>query len=175
MHPRPPRGYIVREDTMERLEFQFNPASLLDEKTTKYDETDVQGAWAPHSEFLVGGNRILKLSLRFLARPDYDTSRAVQWLRELQYPVRQADGKTRPPLVLITIGGLTERCQVLRVAVNYNRWAPSMRPVDLLVELELKAWRDIKLPPPKPKKQKEEVPPIPRIEVQKREPVRPGR
>lgn len=164
------KGYMIREDTGERLEFQYNPTFLDDEKTAEYENTNVPGANFPHSEFAGGGDWKFKFSLRFIANGmKYDTSKAVVWLRQLPYAVKHPDGTVAPPKVLLAIGGLIIRCKVTKVTVHYLRWAPTLRPIDLQVDLEMKHWPNVMPPKPAPpsKAKPKAVPVVEKITVQK--------
>ena len=46
----PIKGYLVDADTGERLEFQYNPNSISDEKSTDYATIKIPGMSHPRSQ-----------------------------------------------------------------------------------------------------------------------------
>ena len=49
-------AYLVDVDTGERMEFQYNPNEIVDEKSTAYAAIKVPGMSLPRYQFIAGGH-----------------------------------------------------------------------------------------------------------------------
>ena len=58
-------GYLVDVETRERLEFQYNPSEIGDEKSAKYADIAIPGISHPRHQFISGGNRHITFKLSF--------------------------------------------------------------------------------------------------------------
>jgi hypothetical protein len=51
------RGYIVDVETRERLEFQYNPSDIGDDKSAQFADIRIPGISHPRQQFVAGGGR----------------------------------------------------------------------------------------------------------------------
>ena len=79
----PIKGYLVDADTGERLEFQYNPNSISDEKSTDYATIKIPGMSHPRYQYVAGEPRRIAFKVELFKGP---VKQKVDWLRSLQYP-----------------------------------------------------------------------------------------
>lgn len=98
------QAYLVDVDTGERLEFQYNPNEIVDEKSTAYASIKVPGMSHPRYQFVAGEARRISFKIELFRGP---VKERVKWLQSLQYP--EHDGtmlKNAPHRALFIFGDL---------------------------------------------------------------------
>ena len=145
--------YILELSTMERLEMQFVPDTVTDNRAASYGEVQVVGRNNPHYHF-GGGSDTLSFTIDFHVSEENraDVVRKCRWLKSLAY----ADGSSKaPPRVKLIFGDLyrDDEWIVTSVSTNYslfdtnNNMMPKQAYVDISLSLDpsrnLK-WRDVK-------------------------------
>jgi hypothetical protein len=133
-------AYLVDVDTGERMEFQYNPNEITDEKGTAYAAIKVPGMSHPRYQFVAGEARKITFKVEFFKGPVKDK---VRWLQSLQYP--EHDGtmlKNAPHRVLFIFGDLFPGvvCIVPSVKARFfhlfdqSTLAPQRAEVDITLE-----------------------------------------
>jgi len=133
-------AYLVDVDTGERLEFQYNPNEISDEKSTAYAAIKVPGMSHPRYQFVAGEARKISFKVEFFKGP---VKERVRWLQSLQYP--EHDGtmlKNAPHRVLFIFGDLFPGvvCIVPSVKARFfhlfdqSTLAPQRAEVDVTLE-----------------------------------------
>jgi len=113
------KGYIVDIDSGERLEFQYNPGSITDEKSTSYATIKIPGMSHPKYQYVSGEPRRIAFKIEFFKGP---VKQKVDWLRSLQYPEHVGSMlKNAPPRIIFIFGDLYPgiTCIVKQVKVRY--------------------------------------------------------
>mgnify|MGYP001156676434 CR=1 FL=1 len=97
-------AYLVDVDTGERLEFQYNPNDITDEKSTAYAAVKVPGMSHPRYQFVAGEARKIAFKVEFFKG---QVKENVRWLQSLQYPDHGGPMlKNAPHRVLFIFGDL---------------------------------------------------------------------
>lgn len=97
-------GCIVDVVTHERLEFQYNPDEICDEKSTDFTTIKVPGMSHPRYQYVSGEARIIAFKVSFFKGPVKDK---VAWLQSLLYPQHEKTMlKNAPHKVLFFFGEL---------------------------------------------------------------------
>ena len=65
----PIKGYLVDADTGERLEFQYNPNSISDEKSTDYATIKIPGMSNPRYQYVAGEPRRIAVKVELFKGP----------------------------------------------------------------------------------------------------------
>jgi len=65
----PIKGYLVDADTGERLEFQYNPNNISDEKSTSYAAIKIPGMSHPRYQYVAGEPRRIVFKIEFFKGP----------------------------------------------------------------------------------------------------------
>jgi hypothetical protein len=94
----PIKGYLVDADTGERLEFQYNPNSISDEKSTDYATIKIPGMSHPRYQYVAGEPRRIAFKVELFNR-------------------RTRDNHSVKAFVLHLIKCLVKSCQVMRRGV----------------------------------------------------------
>lgn len=112
-------GYIVDVVTRERLEFQYNPDEITDEKSTDFSTIKVPGMSHPRYQYVAGEARRITFKLSFFKGP---VKQKVAWLQSLLYPHHDKTMlKNAPHKVLFFFGELYPgvTCVVRQVRARY--------------------------------------------------------
>jgi hypothetical protein len=136
-------AYLVDVDTGERMEFQYNPSEIIDEKSTAYAAIKVPGMGLPRYQFVAGEARKISFKVEFFKGP---VKEKVQWLQNLQYPEHGGTVlKNAPHRVLFIFGDLFPGvvCIVPSVKVRYfgSFEATTLTPQRAEVELALETYQ----------------------------------
>ena len=136
------KAYLVDVDTGQRMEFQYNPNEIIDEKSTAYAAIKVPGMGLPRYQFVAGEARKISFKVEFFKGP---VKEKVQWLQSLQYPDHTGTAlKNAPHRVLFIFGDLFPGvvCIVPSVKVRYfgNFESSSLAPQRAEVEVSLEEW-----------------------------------
>lgn len=133
-------GYIVDVVTRERLEFQYNPDEITDDKSTDFSTIKVPGMSHPRYQYIAGEARRISLKLSFFKGP---VKQKVAWLQSLLYPHHDKTMlKNAPHKVLFFFGELYPgvTCVVRQVRARYfhvfdeDSLLPQHSEVDLTLE-----------------------------------------
>lgn len=133
-------GYIVDVVTRERLEFQYNPDEITDEKSTDFSTIKVPGMSHPRYQYVAGEARRISFRLSFFKGP---VKQNVAWLQSLLYPQHEKTIlKNAPHKVLFFFGELYPgvMCVVRQVRARYfhmfdeDSLLPQHSEVDLALE-----------------------------------------
>lgn len=133
-------GYLVDADTGDRLEFQYNPSNISDEKSTNYAETKIPGMSHPRYQYVSGEPRRIVFKIELFKD---SVKQKVDWLRSLQYPEHSGSMlRNAPHRVILIFGDLYPgvTCIVRAVKVRYfgmfdpNNLEPQRAEVDITLE-----------------------------------------
>ena len=133
-------GYIVDIETNERLEFQYNPDDIADDKSTDYAAVQIPGMSHPRYQYVSGKPRKIAFKVKLFKGPVRDK---VHWLRSLLYPEHAGTMlKNAPHRVLLIFGDLYPgvECVVRKVKARYfhmfdrDNLLPQHAEVDLVLE-----------------------------------------
>ncbi len=137
---KPITAHLVDVVTRERLEFQYNPNEIVDEKSTAYAAIKIPGLSHPRYQYVAGEPRKISFQLRFFKGP---VQESVDWLRSLLYPEHSGTMlKGAPHRVLFLFGDLYPgvECVVRQVKARYfhlfdrDTLGPQHAEVDVLLE-----------------------------------------
>lgn len=133
-------GCIVDVVTHERLEFQYNPDEIADEKSTDFAAIKVPGMSHPRYQYVAGEARRITFKVSFFKGP---VKEKVAWLQSLLYPKHEKTMlKNAPHKVLFFLGDLYPgvMCIVRQVRARYfnlfdsDSLLPQHAEVDLTLE-----------------------------------------
>ncbi len=132
-------GCVVDVVTHERLEFQYNPDEISDEKSTDFAAIKVPGMSHPRYQYVAGEARRITFKVSFFKGPVKDK---VAWLQSLLYPQHEKTMlKNAPHKVLFFFGDLYPGtlCVVRQVRSRYFHLfdRDSLLPQHAEVELAL--------------------------------------
>ena len=132
-------AYLVDVDTGERMEFQYNPNEITDEKSTDFATIKVPGMSHPRYQFVAGEARRITFKVSFFKGP---VKEKVAWLQSLLYPEHAKTMlKNAPHKVLLFLGDLYPgtMCVVRQVRARYFHMfdRDSLLPQHAEVELTL--------------------------------------
>ncbi len=136
----PIKGYLVDADTGDRLEFQYNPNNISDEKSTSYATIKVPGMSHPRYQYVAGEPRRIVFKIELFKD---SVKQKVDWLRSLQYPEHAGSMlKNAPHRVILIFGDLYPgvTCIVRSVKARYfglfdqTNLAPQRAEVDITLE-----------------------------------------
>lgn len=134
------KGYLVDVDTGERLEFQYNPSNISDEKSTTYAAIKIPGMSHPRYQYVAGEPRRITFKIELFKGA---VKQKVDWLRSLQYPEHSGTMlKNAPHKVLFIFGDLYPGiiCIVRQVKARFfnlfdqTNLLPQQAEVDLVLE-----------------------------------------
>ena len=112
-------GCLLDVVTRERLEFQFNPSEITDEKSTDYATIKVPGMSHPRYQYVAGEARKISFQLSLFKGP---VKKKVAWLQSLMYPQHEKTIlRSAPHKVMLFFGELYPgvMCIVRSVRVRY--------------------------------------------------------
>ena len=146
-------GYLVDVDTGERLQFQYNPSEITDEKGTDYAAIKIPGMSHPRYQYVAGEARRISLRIGLFKGP---VKQQVHWLAIAALPrARRYDAQDAPHRVLLIFGDLypSVTCIVRQVRARYfnlfdrDTLLPQQAEVDLTLEEfvdESVEWRSVR-------------------------------
>lgn len=138
----PVKGCLVDVVDGSRLEFQFNPDNISDNKETNIGEIRIPGRSHPRYQFVSGERREISFKLEFFKVPDLKTK--VKWLQSLQYPTHAGTILQRAPhKVLFVFGTLFNlTCLVKTVKARFfQMFDLQLEPERAEVDIVL--WEDV--------------------------------
>ena len=133
-------AHLVDVQTRQRLEFQYNPNDIVDEKSTAYATIKIPGLSHPRYQYVAGEPRKITFKLQFFKGP---VKERVDWLRSLLYPEHEGTKLKSPPhRVLFLFGELYPgvECVVRQVKVRFfhlfdrDNLQPQHAEVDVVLE-----------------------------------------
>ena len=133
-------GYIVDVVTRERLEFQYNPEEITDDKSTDFAEIKIPGMSHPRYQYIAGEARKITFKLTFFKGP---VKKKVAWLQSLLYPeYAKTMLRNAPHKVLFFLGDIYPGvlCIVRQVNARYfhmfdrDSLLPQHAEVDIALE-----------------------------------------
>lgn len=133
-------GYLVDVVTRERLEFQYNPDEITDEKSTDFATIKVPGMSHPRYQFVAGEARKISFKLALFKGP---VKEKAAWLQSLLYPQHEKTTlRNAPHKVLFFLGDLYPgvMCIVRQVRTRYfhmfdsETLLPQHAEVDMMLE-----------------------------------------
>lgn len=150
---KPITGYLVDMVNRERLEFQFNPSVITDEKSTNYAAIHIPGMSHPRYQYISGEARRITFTLELFKG---SVKSKVDWLRSLQYPEHSGTAlKHAPHKILFFFGDLYPgiTCIVRSVKVRYfnlfdrDKLLPQHAEIDLTLDEVVDAsikWKEVR-------------------------------
>ena len=141
---RPITAHLVDVETGQRLEFQYNPNDIVDEKSTAYAAIKIPGLSHPRYQYVAGEPRKIIFQMRFFKGP---VKESVDWLRSLLYPEHAGTMlESAPHRVLFLFGDLYPGvlCVVRQVKVRFFHMfdRDSLRPQHAEVDVVLEEYVD---------------------------------
>jgi len=133
-------GYLVDVQTHERLEFQYSPSEIGDDKSAHYADIKIPGISHPKYQFVSGGARQITFTVSFFKG---EVKQQVAWLQSLLYPEHSGTTLKSPPhRVIFILGELYPgvTCIVRNVKARYfnlfdqNSLSPQQAEVDIVLE-----------------------------------------
>ncbi len=135
------RGYLVDVETHERLEFQYNPSEIGEDKAAHYVDIKIPGISHPKYQFVAGNSRQIAFKV-FLFKGE--VKQQVAWLQSLLYPEHSGTMLKAPPHRVIFIFGELYPgvvCIVRNVKARYfNLFDNSLAPQQAEVDITLDEW-----------------------------------
>ncbi len=134
------KAYLVDVKTRERLEFQYNPSEIGDDKGTQFADIKIPGISHPRHQYIAGENRRISFKLFFFKG---EVKKQVAWLQSLLYPEHSGTVlKSAPHRVVFIFGELYPGivCIVRNVKARYfnlfdrDSLAPQQAEVDVTLE-----------------------------------------
>lgn len=148
--PKSPSGFLVDVTTRSRLEFQYNPSEIIDEKGVVYAGIRVPGLSDPVHQFVTGEPRKIAFTLKLFKG---EVRKNVSWLQSFLYPEHNGQAlKHAPHQVLLIMGDLYPgtTCVVRQVKTKFHGLfdTRTLSPQQADVEISLEEWvspsRDMK-------------------------------
>lgn len=136
-------GYLIDIEDRERLEFQYNPNEIVDDKSVQFADIAIPGVSHPRHQYVSGGNRRITFRLFFFMG---DVKKRVSWLQSLMYPEHYGTVLKSPPhRVILVFGELYPEvvCIVRNVKVRYfslfdrQNLAPLQAEVDIVLDEDI--------------------------------------
>ena len=116
------RCYIIRNDTDERLTFQFNPESIPYGRSAKYSTIDSPGMSYPLSQYVGGNVREFSFDVFYYDNPySGKINRARKFLEKLLPPEKNTSGFTKPPTFTLAYGYFVKKLVLIDLNVN-DEW-----------------------------------------------------
>lgn len=143
----PQKAYLVDVDQSGggRLEFQFAPADLSDEKGVVFAKMRVPGLSHPRLQYVAGDARVLQFTVTFYRVPDL--RQRVRWLQSLQYPEHTGNAiSSAPHRVMLLFGSLFQDVVwvVPSVKVKYSHpFTAALEPLRADVEMTLEEFIEV--------------------------------
>jgi hypothetical protein len=143
----------VDSQTRERLEFQYNPSAISDEKSTAYAVVQIPGMSHPRYQYVSGEARKIALKIELFKGP---VKQKAEWLQSLLYPELAGTMlKDAPHPVILVFGDLYPGilCVVRSVNVKYfglfdtENLLPQRAEIDIALEEIVESsvnWKDIR-------------------------------
>jgi hypothetical protein len=125
------RATLSRLDTGEMIEFLTNPHGMDEEKGAQYDDEEVSGAVAPTPKFKNGGAKLVKFSIRFIAKGQKALDQKL-FLDKLVIPTGP---KKIPPKVYFCMGKVNYYLHFRDLKTTYATFNPSLMPVDFTIDV----------------------------------------
>ena len=134
------KGYLVDADNGERLEFQYNPNDITDDKSTAYATIKIPGMSHPRYQYVSGEARRITFKIKFFKG---EVKKQVDWLRSLQYPEHAGSMlKNAPHKVILIFGDLYPgvTCIIKQVKARFfnlfdrDNLLPQQAEVDIVLE-----------------------------------------
>ena len=137
-------GFLIDIENRERLEFQFNPSEIGDDKSASYADIAIPGISHPRHQYISGGGRRVTFKLSFFKG---DVKKQVAWLQSIMYPEHSGTTLKSPPhRVIFIFGELYSEivCIVRNVKVRYFSLfdRESLSPQQAEVDITLEEWID---------------------------------
>jgi len=133
------KGYLVEAETQEIFEFQYNPSTISDEKSSAYATIKIPGMSHPRYQFISGEARKIQFTLKLFGK---NVKKNASWLQSLQYPEYENGVlKKTPHPVIFILGDLYPgtTCIVRSVKVIYSKLfdKESLLPLNAEVSITL--------------------------------------
>jgi len=138
------KGYLVDAETNERLEFQYNPSAITDEKSTSYAAIKIPGMSHPRYQYVSGEPRRISFKIELFKE---DVKQKALWLQSLQYPEHSGSMmKNAPHRVILIFGDLYPgvTCIVKQVKVRFFSLfdQENLKPLRAEVDISLEEYVD---------------------------------
>ena len=118
-------AHLVDVETGQRLEFQYNPNDIVDEKSTAYAAIKIPGLSHPRYQYVAGEPRKITFQLRFFKGP---VKESVDWLRSLLYPEHAGTTLANAPHKVLFLFGDLYPGVLCVVRQRQGAFLPSVRP-----------------------------------------------
>ena len=116
------RCYIIRNDTNERLVFQFNPTSVPYSRGAKYSDIESPGMSYPLTQYVGGQVREFSFEVFYYDKPySGKINNARKFLENLLPPEQNKSGFTKPPTFTFAYGYFVKTLVLTNLDVN-DEW-----------------------------------------------------
>lgn len=116
------RCYIIRNDTNEKLTFQFNPTSMPYERGAKYSSIESPGMSYPLTQYVGGNVREFPFEVFYYDKPySGKINIARKFLEGLLPPEKNVSGFTKPPTFTLAYGYFVKTFVLTSLNVN-DEW-----------------------------------------------------
>ena len=138
------KAYLIDVETRERLEFQYNPSEIGDDKSANYADIAIPGISHPRQQYVSGGARRIAFKLFFFKG---EVKQQVNWLQSLLYPEHSGTTlKSAPHRTIFVFGELYPGivCIVRNVKARYFNLfdETTLSPQHAEIDLTLDEWVD---------------------------------
>lgn len=137
------KGYIENQVTMEKKSFMFNPPEISFSRGVTYSEIASPGMSYPLFQFVKGESMSFNFPLYFYDKPY--TGVIKEWLTFLneflppEYTYRKdLNNFTKPPHLIIAMGGFVKRCAMESLDTKYTDFNSSLLPTEATFTLGLR-------------------------------------
>lgn len=116
------RCYIIRDDTNERLTFQFNPSSIPYSRGARYSTIESPGMSYPLTQYVGGNVREFSFEVFYYDKPySGKINTARKFLEGLLPPEVNTSSFTKPPTFTLAYGYFVKRYVLTDLQVN-DEW-----------------------------------------------------
>ena len=113
------RCYIIRNDTNEKLTFQFNPTSVPYGRSANYSTIESPGMSYPLTQYVGGSVREFSFEVFYYDKPySGKINKARKFLEALLPPETNKSGYTRPPTFTFAYGYFVKTLVLTNLEVN---------------------------------------------------------
>lgn len=116
------KGYIIRDDTNERMTFQFNPTSIPYGRGANYSTIESPGMSYPLTQYVSGQVREFSFEIFYYDKPySGKINTARKFLEGLLPPEMNTEDFTKPPTFTLAYGYFVKRYVLTHLDVN-DEW-----------------------------------------------------
>ena len=136
------KGYIQNQVTLEKKAFMYNPPEVSFSNSASYSEISAPGMVYPLFQFVKGNSMSFSCPLYFYDKPR--TGIIKEWESFLNkflppdHAYNNYKNFTKPPHLLIAMGGLVKICVLESLDVRYTEFDVLLQPTEATFTLNLR-------------------------------------